>query len=419
MRKRVAIAGCASFIAAMAATFPFVRMAGETAVFNLVKMSLGVSFLWLWGVAAVTLYSATSRSLQRRLGERIAATAAGAITGALIAGTLAGIISGLRLVGAEKAPTVFALATSAAIAITLLLLVFEQMIPRPLVVSPASLVASVLGLLFFNSSAMLRLDLFAPLTMRVMKFAHDFVHQFFESMLIPDHLFFSTTLWNYIGFLFGNEVGFWGALIIWLTPPLLILAAHAFDPLPSVAHIRQGARRRRLIADAIAMRRLRMIVPGLALVMFAGAIYQSRFPTVEYWDPKPLAISASPSGEIIIPIKGDTDLEDGKLHKYIYSQGGRTARFFVLVKPNGEWTVDLDACAICKPDGYGQAEGTVICYYCKTLIPLDTVGKPGGCNPVPMRFTAKEDGIHIDALALINSWDNTVQATTRGQEGGK
>jgi uncharacterized membrane protein len=81
--------------------------------------------------------------------------------------------------------------------------------------------------------------------------------------------------------------------------------------------------------------------------------------------------------------------------------------------------VDLDACAICKPDGYGQAEGTVICYYCVTLIPLETVGKPGGCNPVPIPFTETDDAVHIDGLTLINEWGNTVQATTRIKEGGK
>ena len=81
--------------------------------------------------------------------------------------------------------------------------------------------------------------------------------------------------------------------------------------------------------------------------------------------------------------------------------------------------MDLDACAICKPDGYGQAEGTVICYYCKTLIPLETVGKPGGCNPVPVPFTEKADGVVIDGMTLINSWGATVQATARVKEGGK
>lgn len=94
-------------------------------------------------------------------------------------------------------------------------------------------------------------------------------------------------------------------------------------------------------------------------------------------------------------------------------------RFFVLMTPGGKLTVDLDACAICKPDGYGQTEGMVICYYCKTLIPLDTVGKPGGCNPVPVPFTESKDGVHIDAVSLVNNWTRTVQSTTRIKENGK
>ena len=252
-----------------------------------------------------------------------------------------------------------------------------------------------------------------------MKFAHDFVHQFFESMLIPDHLFIRTYLWGYIGLLFGKEVGFWGGLLIWFTPVVLILLAIRFELLPSVAHIRQGAQRRKLLAAAIRQRRYRMVIPSLALLVFGAAAYRSSFPSVEYWDPKPVPVSASPAGEIFIPKKGEIDLEDGKLHKYLFKQGGKEARFFVLMTPAGQLTVDLDACAICKPDGYGQAEGTVICYYCKTLIPLETVGRPGGCNPVPIPFTVKEDGVHIDGMTMINIWGNTVQTTTRAKKEGK
>jgi uncharacterized membrane protein len=279
--------------------------------------------------------------------------------------------------------------------------------------------AAVVSLLLFSSSSILRLDLFSPLTMKVMKFAHDFVHQFFESMLIPDHFFIQSYLWRYIGLLFGKEVGFWGGLIVWFTPVILVLLAVQLERLPSVAHIRQGAQRRKLLAAAIRERRCRLVIPLISLAVFAAAAYQSRFPNVEYWDPKPLPVTATPSGEIIIPKKGDVDLEDGKLHKYLFKQGGKEARFFVLMTPDGRLTVDLDACAICKPDGYGQAEGTVICYYCVTLIPLETVGKPGGCNPVPIPFAEKDDGVHIDALTLINEWSNTVQSTTRIKEGGK
>jgi uncharacterized membrane protein len=208
-------------------------------------------------------------------------------------------------------------------------------------------------------------------------------------------------------------------MVIWFTPVLLVLLAIRCELLPKVSHIRQGAQRRKLLAAAMRERNLRMVIPALSLAVFAAAAYQSCYPTVEYWDPKPIAVPANAAGELFIPMKGEFDLRDGNLHKYLFSQGGREARFFVLMTPAGKLTVDLDACAICKPGGYGQAEGSVICYYCKTLIPLETVGKPGGCNPVPVRFTEKEDGVHIDGRTLINAWTSTVQATTSKKEGGK
>ena len=88
---------------------------------------------------------------------------------------------------------------------------------------------------------------------------------------------------------------------------------------------------------------------------------------------------------------------------------GQPVRFFV-VERSGELTVVLDACAICQPEGYGQSEGTVICYYCKTLIPLETVGKPGGCNPIPVPFTTDAGGVHLSVETLVNTWVSQVQA---------
>jgi uncharacterized membrane protein len=254
--------------------------------------------------------------------------------------------------------------------------------------------------------------------MKMMKFAHDFVHQFFESMLIPDHMFFTSAIWNFIGLLFGNGIGFWGALLIWFTPVILVIVAVTLEPLPLVGFLRQGAQRRMRVAAALRQRRLRLAAPMIALVISGSAVYESHFPKVEYWDPKPLAVTATPSGEIIIPDKGDIELGDGKLHKYLFKQGGNEARFFIIMTPDGKLTAVLDACSICKPDGYGQTEGVVICYYCKTLIPLETVGKPGGCNPVPMPFSVKSDGVHIDSITLVNLWNDTVQSTTRVKEKG-
>lgn len=173
------------------------------------------------------------------------------------------------------------------------------------------------------------------------------------------------------------------------------------------------------MASFIRQRNRRQLVPLVSFLFLAGAVYQSRFHAVEYWDPKPILVSTNDAGEIVIAKKGEIDLSDGKIHKFIYRQGANEARFFIVTTPTKGLTVTLDACAICQPDGYGQGEGTVICYYCKTLIPLDTVGKPGGCNPVPVRFAEEENRVVIDGISILNAWNDTVQSTARIKGGGK
>ncbi len=423
-RRSVVIAtSIAGFVIGVVGAFLLLRVLTGSVGFVIITSVLGMCFLFLWGVSVAAIYSRAGRGVTTGWGVRLVSTplCAGSVTA--ISGIVAGAVCSCTLPAMDSTLMNLAMLGSISGALAYVLayaaLAVEKRISHSFTVSPSGMISAVVALQLFSSSSIIRLDLFSPLSMKVMKFAHDFVHQFMESMLIPDHVFVWSYLWRYIGLLFGKEIGFWGGMFIWFTPVLLVMCAVQYERLPSVAHIRQGAERRKLLAAAIRQRRLRLVVPFIALLIFTAAAYQSCYPNVEYWDPKPIVVTATSSGEIIIPMKSDIDLEDGKLHKFLFKQGGKEARFFVLLGPAAKLTVDLDACAICKPDGYGQADGTVICYYCKTLIPLETVGKPGGCNPVPITFTEKKDGVHIDALTLINEWTNTVQSTTKGKEGGK
>jgi uncharacterized membrane protein len=283
------------------------------------------------------------------------------------------------------------------------------------VVSPALFVVTAGGLLLLSALSP-RLELFTLLSMKVMKFTHDFVHQIFESMLVPDHLFFVPRVWDIIGLLFSKEVGFWGGLLIWFVPPVLVITTISRQPLSSVSHLRQGAARRALLASHVSARRKQLLAPVCGLLLFGLALYRGLNPAVEYWDPKPQRVSAGSSGIIAIPIKGEQyDLADGKLRKFIASP----VRFFVLKKGDGTYTAALDACAICKPDGYGQGDGTVICYYCKTLIPLETVGLPGGCNPVPVRFHVENGFILIATSELRSAWFTSVLGARVIPESGR
>ncbi len=422
-RSVVALTSIAGFVAGAAGAVVLFRVYRGTIPFGVIKTALGSGFLILWGVAVGVMYRSTGRGTAFIGGERFVDSSYYAGICTVISSMVAGAICMSRLPVADSSVlkvAVFVFGGGVlACGVVFAAKILEKRLPAAVTVTQSGMLAAVMAFLLMSSSSTLRLDLFSPLSMKVMKGIHDFVHQFMESILIPDHLFVQPVVWKYIGYLFGKGVGFWGGMIIWFTPVLLIVLANQLERLPSVAHVRQGAQRRKLIFAAIEARRFRLVIPMFSVIVFAAAAYQSSFPSVEYWDPKPVPVTANQAGEIFIPKQGEINLEDGKLHKFLFKQGGREAKFFVLMTPAGKLTVVLDACAICKPDGYGQAEGSVICYYCITLIPLETVGKPGGCNPVPISFTEKADGVIIDGMTLVNTWGATVQSTARVKEGGK
>jgi len=409
-------AGGAVLVVALAAAVP------ATALAATLRGVLAVGFLLLGGVAVTHLYRPAGATLDisgpaavppGRWPAVLTSAAAGLVTAAVGGGVL-----GALPLGPDR---LLPGAITLAIGLTLpfLAVAGERRLPVALLLTGEALLALVVGLLLLLSSSSLGLDLFAPLSMKVMKLIHDFIHQFFESMLIPDHPFFRNDVWTYIGYLFSNSVGFWGGLALWLLPPLLLVLGLLRKPLPSVAHIRQGAQRRKLLASFLRARRWQLVVPWLTVLVLAGAVYRSTHPATEYWDPKPVPVSAGADGTVVLPVKdGERDLDDGRIHKFALRDGEQEARFLVVMKPDGRYAVALDACAICQPEGYGQAEGTVICYYCKTLIPLETVGQPGGCNPVPIRFTASEREIRVARQELVNAWVSTVQAGAR-VPGGK
>lgn len=381
-----------------------------------VRAGAGLAFLFS-GAVSVAALRPGGEGGGREAGRRRTAGRLLPAGGVFAASAVAGGIVASGLVRNGVTPAAWGellLVVLTGVGILRLALVGEVHLPKVLAVTGNTLPVLAAALLLAMASAEIRLDLFAPLTMKVMKFLHDFVHQFFESMLIPDHLFFRRDAWDYIGLLFSNEVGFWGGLAIWFAPALLCVAATSRERLPSVAHVRQGAKRRTLLAGHLRARRGRLAVSWLAVVVLAVAVYQSRFPTVEYWNPEPVAVTAGPDGMIFIPFKkGEVDLNDGRLHKFLLTEGGTKVRFFVVRKPGGGYAVTLDACSICKPVGYGQAGDRVVCLYCRTLIPIETVGSTGGCNPVPVGFSAGGDGVRVSALQLATVWNETVQAVHR------
>ncbi|MDR2184252.1 MAG: Fe-S-containing protein [Treponema sp.] len=104
--------------------------------------------------------------------------------------------------------------------------------------------------------------------------------------------------------------------------------------------------------------------------------------------------------EIIIPI---TQVEDGHLHRFIYTASDNTEVRFIVIKKNAAaYGVGLDACDICGPTGYYERKNEVICRLCDVVMNISTIGFKGGCNPVPLAYTLRSGSMVIETANLEN-----------------
>jgi FTR1 family protein len=105
-------------------------------------------------------------------------------------------------------------------------------------------------------------------------------------------------------------------------------------------------------------------------------------------------------GEVRIPV---AQVNDGDLHRFAARLSGNEIRFWLMRKPDGKIATVLDACEICGAVGFYKSGGTVICKNCVAPINPQSVGQPGGCNPIPLKATTKADTIVIAEADLAAS----------------
>ncbi len=98
------------------------------------------------------------------------------------------------------------------------------------------------------------------------------------------------------------------------------------------------------------------------------------------------------NGQVSIPLK---QVYDGDLHRYQAKENGVEVRFWLYQKPDGKIATVLDACEICGAVGFYKKQNSVICKNCAAPINPQSVGMPGGCNPIPLRAEFTDDSVII------------------------
>jgi high-affinity iron transporter len=147
------------------------------------------------------------------------------------------------------------------------------------------------------------------------------------------------------------------------------------------------ARRERLWAVLVCVTAFVFITTITAEVIYAEA-------------PPPLSQATEitfTNGKAVIPTK---DIPKGELQRYAANVNGTRVRFLLYRKPDNKIASVIDACQICGGIGFYKGATGLICKNCAAPINPQSVGQPGGCNPIPLQSTQDGDSVVISITDL-------------------
>jgi len=103
------------------------------------------------------------------------------------------------------------------------------------------------------------------------------------------------------------------------------------------------------------------------------------------------------NGRAVIPTR---DLHEGDLQRYSADVSGVKVRFLLYRKPDNKVAAIFDACQICGSVGFYKANVGIVCKNCAAPINPQSIGQPGGCNPIPLPSTPEGDAVVIKVTDL-------------------
>lgn len=283
-----------------------------------------------------------------------------------------------------------------------------------------------LGVLMFAMGGVGEVEegsLFITLQRGVQVFLGSAVSHLRSVFMISGHEFLDTPLSGLAGFLSGESVSLSVVVLLVFAPPVFILVRLFSTPDPLVKNLEKAAERRLTMAffrTGLLYRSVPVLVSFLILLVSLHTVNASMNPMTE---PVPVPVRESgEEGVLRIPLSDRMgEFTDGRLRKYVYYYGSKAVVFLAVLRPDGTAGVALDECEICDPAewnksarGYAQRGDTLVCKYCMTPIPIATVNRPGGCNPIPLPFRIEEGHIVIPLEDLIRTYREARELDKKG-----
>ncbi len=249
-------------------------------------------------------------------------------------------------------------------------------------------VAVLFGVMFVKGSVKINLQKFFKVTTAILflvaaQLVISGLHELSENGVLPS----SRREMAIIGPIVRNELFFF-ITILALAALMVLFEMKSRQPaaLPEAGAARRKAlwtvRRERLWMGSVYMCSFIFIV-----MVTASFIYEKSASALS-----PAAEVTFVDGQVSIPLK---QIYDGELHRFEANEGGLEIRFWLYQKPDGKIATLFDACEICGGAGFYKKSNGVICKNCASPINLQSVGMPGGCNPVPLKARVTDDAVIV------------------------
>jgi FTR1 family protein len=261
--------------------------------------------------------------------------------------------------------------------------------------------AVVFGVMFTKGSLRINLRRFFKVTTIILYFVTfqllvSGLHELSENGVLPS----SRTEMRIIGPIVRNDLFFFITMLA--LAGLMILFEYrrrSSQPLPATA----TAAERRKAEWSARRERFWMTAVGTCCFVFiflvtAQFIYAKS--TTALSPATPVTLVGS---QVALPV---AQINDDNLHRFDVrvpnqnGQGSTDVRFLLFRRPDGKVVSVADACQICGPVGFYKSGNNIICKMCASPLNAQSVGQPGGCNPIPLRSTLVGGQILIAAADL-------------------
>jgi len=250
------------------------------------------------------------------------------------------------------------------------------------------LAAIAFGVMFVKGSVRINLQKFFRVTTAILflvaaQLVVAGLHELSESGVLPS----SKREMALIGPIVRNDLFFF-VTILALTALMVLLDAKRREPVAAAA----SAAERRKAAWSARKERLWMASVYVFSFLFIAMLTAEFVYAKSQSALSPATQVSFVNGRVTIPL---SQVSDGDLHRYQAEENGTPIRFWLYQKPDGKIATVFDACQICGGVGFYKSANGVVCKNCAAPINPQSVGTPGGCNPIPLKASQTAESVII------------------------